>query len=372
MARKADECNEKKLNSGGGEMRIILVIGALSFGGAERVMANIANYLAEEHEVLLCTMFKRETPYNISAKVRLMQGLADQGKIVSLKRLRKVAKDFKPDVVLSFLTQINIMTIVSLLGTKIPVVVSERNDPNFEPTENYRKILRKITFPFAAGYVFQTEGARNYFSYKIQKKGIVIPNPVFIEEEIKSIKPSNSKKEFVAVGRLTAQKNYSLLIRAFSKVIKKHPEFVLKIYGEGELRNELVDEIKRTKSETNIFLMGASRTIHKDIVHSYGFIMSSNHEGMPNALLEAMALGLCCISTDCPCGGPREIIKNNENGLLVPVEDSEAMQKAISQIIENSVLAEKLSQNAKATKQKYSLASIGKKWENYLLQVAKG
>jgi len=349
----------------------MLVIGAFSYGGAERVMANIANYLAERHKVLLCTLFNREAPYKISEKVNLKQGIATSGKIASFRELRKTAKEYKPDVVLSFLTQINIMTIISLLGTKIPVVVSERNDPNFEPAQKYRKLLRKITFPFATGYVFQTADAKKYFSYKIQKNGVVIPNPVFVENEIKPISVLESKKEFVAVGRLTIQKNYPLLIRSFSKVIKSHPEFILKIYGEGELKGELLEEIKKTKSEDNIFLMGSSQTIHKDIVQSYGFIMSSNHEGMPNALLEAMALGLCCISTDCPCGGPKEIIEHEKNGLLVPVDNIKEMQMAITKVIEDQFLARKISINARKTKEKYSLELIGKKWENYLLQIVK-
>ena len=370
MGRKTNGVEDRKIR-GDGEMRIMLVIGALSFGGAERVMANIANYLAERHQVLLCTLFERETPYQISEKVSLKQGLAAHGKIASFQEIRKTAKEYKPDVALSFLTQINITTIISLFGTNIPVVVSERNDPNFEPAQKYRKILRKIVFPLAAGYVFQTEDAKTYFSHRIQKKGIVIPNPVFVEDEIKPIAVPDSKKEFVAVGRLTPQKNYSLLIKSFSKVAKSHPEFILKIYGEGELKEELSDEIKQTKSDSNIFLMGASKTIHYDIVQSYGFIMSSDHEGMPNALLEAMALGLCCISTDCPCGGPREIIESTENGLLVPVADVKAMETAIIKVIEDSVLAEKMSMKARETKEKYSLEVIGKKWEQYLVDICK-
>lgn len=352
-------------------MRIMLVIGALSFGGAERVMANLANFLAEKHDVLLCTMFERETPYQIKENVKIKQGLAEDGKIASFRKIRETAKKFKPDVVLSFLTQINIITILSLSGTKIPAVVSERNDPYFEPAQRYRKLLRSMVFPFASGYVFQTPDAKSYFSQRIQKKGTVIPNPVFVNEKINPVDVNRSKKEFVAVGRLTVQKNYPLMIKAFSEVAKVHPEFILKIYGEGELREELSDAIIKVKAEKNIFLMGASQTIHEDIVQSYGFIMSSDHEGMPNALLEAMALGLCCISTDCPCGGPREIIDDGENGVLVPVGDVKKMENAIIRVIENGRLANRISQNARKVKTEYNLMSIGEKWEKYLLQIAK-
>ena len=353
-------------------MRIMLVIGALSFGGAERVMANLANYLTEQgHKVILCTLFEHETPYKINNAVELKQGLAEKGKLNSFLELRKTARTYKPDVVLSFLTQINIMTIISLLGTKIPVVVSERNDPNFEPAQKYRKILRKLTFPFAKGYVFQTKGAMEYFSPRIQKKGIVIPNPVFVGDKTKVFEFPERTKEFVAVGRLTEQKNYPLLLKAFAKAVKSHPEYILKIYGEGELKKELSEMIKQLQAENNIFLMGASKTIHDDISKSYGFIMSSDHEGMPNALLEAMSLGLCCIRTDCPCGGPRELIENNENGILVPVKDTRAMELAIIKIVEDQTLAKKISKKAKETKEKYNIKTIGKKWERYLLQIAK-
>lgn len=352
-------------------MRIMLVIGALSFGGAERVMANLANFLAERHDVLLCTMFERDTPYQISKRVEIKQGLAEHGKLASFGRIRKTAKEYGADIILSFLSQINITTIVALIGTKIPVVVSERNDPHFEPAQKYRKLLRNIVFPLASGYVFQTVEAKQYFSSQIQKKGTVIPNPVFVKEGIAPVEACDSRREFVAVGRLTAQKNYPLLIKAFSEVVKLHPEFILRIYGDGELKEELMDLIKQTKLENNVILMGASKTIHEDIVQSYGFIMSSDHEGMPNALLEAMAIGLCCISTDCPCGGPREIVDDEENGLLVPVGKVRAMETAIIRVIEDADLAKKISQNARKVKAEYNLISIGKKWEKYLLQIVK-
>lgn len=352
-------------------MRIMLVIGALSFGGAERVMANLANYLSINNEVLLCTLFERETPYKISEKVRVKQGLANNGKIKSFYELRKIAKEYRPDVVLSFLTQINIMTIISLLGTRIPVVVSERNDPEFEPAQRYRKILRKLVYPFASGYVFQTNDARKYFSKRIREKGVIIPNPVFVESTLVPVCPAKSDKELVAAGRLTLQKNYPMMIDAFSRVIKKHPEFILKIYGDGELKEELKRLVIDKEAEKNIFFMGNSKKLHEDILNSFGFIMSSDHEGMPNALLEAMSLGLCCISTDCPCGGPKEIINNGVNGILVPVCDSVTLSQELIKLIENEELAQNIATNGIKTRNKYSLERISVKWEKYLIECSK-
>ena len=352
-------------------MRIVLVIGALSFGGAERVMVNLANYLVNENEVLLCTMFERPSPFSLDPRVTLIQGLAEEGKVKSLKKLRKIVLNYKADVVLSFLTQINISTIVALLGTSIPVVVSERNDPAFEPSQLHRKILRRLVFPFAKGFVFQTDEAKKYFGKRIGKRSVVIPNPVFINEEI-AIEPFLARnEEFVAIGRLTLQKNYSLMIDAFSAAVDKRPELILKIYGDGELKESLQREIQEHDKENSIFLMGTSTDVHNKIKKSRGFLLSSNHEGMPNVLLEAMALGLCCISTDCPCGGPREIIKNGKNGILVPTEDKNALADAIVNVATNCDLAKKLSENASKVREEYSLTIIGERWVEYLKQIAK-
>lgn len=351
-------------------MKIMLVIGTLSFGGAERVMANLSNYLSLKHEILLCTLFEREIAYNIEHRVRVKQGLVSNGnKLTALGNIRKTVKEYQPDIILSFLTQINIITIISTLGMHIPVVVSERNDPKYEPQQKVRKLLRRIFYPFAHGYVFQTNEAKNFFPPNIQDRSTVISNPVFIENEIKKVEFSKRKKEFVAVGRLTAQKNYPLLIKAFSKIIKLHPEYKLKIYGVGELEKKLQKMIEEVDAKENIFLMGTSQTLHLDILDSYGFIMTSNHEGLPNALLEAMALGLCCICTDCPCGGPREIIQHGENGILVPVEDEKKLVDAIDQVIRDKSYAEKLGAAAQKSKEKFSIQTIGSQWEEYLKKV---
>lgn len=350
-------------------MKIFMVIGTLNFGGAERVMANLANYFSRKHEVKICTLFEREIVYELAKNINVVQGVAEKGIFSTLINIRKEVQIFQPDIVVSFLTHVNIISILSILGLKIPIVVSERNDPNFEPAQLYRKILRKIIFPLANGFIFQTQEAKQYFSKRIQQKAEVIPNPVFVDDIPKNYNSKIKTKEFVAVGRLTEQKNYPIMLKAFKEVYKKYPEYKLIIYGKGEEEEKLKKMCIQEKIESNVYFMGVVKNIHEKIVNSHTYIMASNNEGMPNALMEAMALGICCISTDCPCGGPRELIKNEKNGILVPVNNVELLAKNMIRTIEEENLTKIIRNNAKKIREIYSLEEIGKKWEIFLKRV---
>ena len=351
-------------------MNIFMIIGTLNFGGAERVLANLANYFSKNHRVKICTLFNRDIVYSLNSNIEIVEGVAEHGVISAIKNIRKEAIAFETDVAVSFLSHVNITTIISLLGSGIPVIVSERNDPYFEPAQLHRKVLRKIIFPFASGYVFQTKEAKEYFSNRIQKAGIVISNPVFVDdvsEDYKSI--VDKEKEFVAIGRLTEQKNYTVMIKAFKKVCAKYPEYKLKIYGKGQEKEKLQYLCKEEDVENNVEFMGTVQNVHEKILNSHVFVMSSDHEGMPNALMEAMALGMCCISTDCPCGGPRELIKHGINGFLVPVGDIENLAETMIFTIENKEVVSEIRKRSSCVRKDYDIAQIGKKWEIYLQEV---
>lgn len=183
----------------------------------------------------------------------------------------------------------------------------------------------------------------------------------------------NNKKErenvIVSVGRLVEQKNQKVLINAFSKIAKKYPEYKLKIFGEGNLREELQKQIDDLNMKDKIYLCGVCDNIKEQLEKAKIFVLPSNYEGMPNALIEAMASGCSVISTDCPCGGPRELIENNKNGILVPVNNEQELSNKIEYLIKNEEKAKIMGENAKKVQEKLNPDNILKQWENYIIKI---
>ena len=232
-------------------------------------------------------------------------------------------------------------------------------------------LMRKIVchlYKKADGFVFQTEDAKKYFDGIIKCESKIIPNPInpkFIKEPYSKTR----KKNIVTVGRLEEQKNHELLIDAYKEVVKDFPEYKLLIYGDGSKREKLESIIKDNKLEKNVILMGKKDDIENEIYDASLFVLSSDYEGMPNALMEAMALGLPSISTDCPCGGSKMLINNEENGILVKTGDKKDMAKAINRLIENKELCKKLSNNSYKIKDEYSIENIQEKWLSFIERI---
>ena len=296
--------------------------------------------------------------------IPVRKSLRRNNPIKKLMILRQCLKTIKPDVVISFLHHISIYTHFSLLGLKIPHIVSERNDPVQYPEKKLLRFLRDYTFIKADGCVFQTAGAKNYFPAIVQNKSVIIPNPVVIMHE--SARPFMREKKIAAVGRLIPQKNYNMMIRAFARFSEQVPDYKLFICGEGPLRFDIEKLIKSLGLADSIMLMGQVKNPHEIIFDSAVFALSSDHEGMPNALLEAMALGVPSVSTDCPSGGAANLVKNYENGILVPVGDVQAMADAFKMITGDPEFSSKLSENGKQLLLTYSIDSIAEKWLRYI------
>lgn len=307
-------------------MRIMLVIGALKSGGAERVITNLSNYLSKtaKDDVMLISIHYAVPVYPVSEQVEFINGLGGHNEFQAIVKLRRTIKKYAPDIILSFMTHINIAVLLAAWGTRAPVVVSERNDPASMPPQRSRRILRNVIYPMATGFVFQTEDAKHYFSKCIQTRSKVIVNPSEIFAEPCSL--SERKPMIVTVGRLMKQKNQALLLRAFSNVSPRIPEYELHIYGDGPLEAELKSLAKSLGINEKTVFHGSVSNLHEQIRNSHIFVLTSDYEGMPNALMEAMALGLACISTDCPCGGPQMLIDDGESGFLIPVNDQRALE----------------------------------------------
>lgn len=329
---------------------VTFVITRLTSGGAERVISVIANYFSNQNlNVKVIALRDHTVDYHLSESIQHVHlKRTRKGRFLAiLERVFKLRKEIKnSDVVISFLWFINIYTIIASLFLNVKVIISDRSDPISE-LENIPKIgrfLRDFFYKFADKIVFQTEEAKSYYSSAIQRKSIIIPNP--ITPGLPERHKGKRKKELVAVCRLAPQKNLKMMIDSFALLHEKYPEYNLIIYGEGELEKEIKDYIIKLNLENNVFLPGFKKDVHERIVDSTMYLSSSNYEGISNSMLEALAMGLPSVVTDCPVGGARMFIKNNINGILVPVGDTKTFYHSMKKIIENPKFARKLSENA--------------------------
>ena len=354
-------------------IKITIFISSISGGGAERVICNLANELVKNFNVDILTMSQTKNVYGLNKKVNyinLLENKDRKGFINNnIKRYVNLQKYINITDTTVYLVMLPITTILLLHFRSIinaPIIVAERNNPSSYSI--ITKILLKKYFTMADGWIFQTPQAKKWYSHINKEYSIIIPNAV--NSEFIRI-PYNGKKnyEIVSVGRLTTQKNFQLLLTAFSIIAKKHINYRLIIYGKGPLEN-----ILRKKS----FLLGLSDRIEfrgyvdkiaEKIESASMFVLSSKFEGMPNALIEAMALGLPCVSTACPCGGPEYLIQNNKNGILVPVNDANKMAEAIDRVLSDDEYSKHLSKNAQMICEKLSHKKIYKKWEQYILHI---
>ncbi len=356
---------------------MMFVVSSLGFGGAERVISELANYFSDiGNEVNIMLVSNNKINYNISPKIKIIdlssKMVNKTGLFAIFERMwliRKLINHIKPEVVVSFLSIINIYVCFSLMISKHKLIVSERNDPKNDPKGVVKRAVRLLAYKFADGFVFQTETAKKYFSKIIQKKSIVIANPVIsnLPEPFKGIR----SKKIIAIGRLVEQKNYPLLIYAFNEIQKEFNDYNLYIYGEGKDRNKIEKLIKMLSLEDRIILKGNVSNVHEEVVDASLYVLTSDYEGMPNALIESLAMGIPSISVDCSGGGPAAIIENGENGVLVPVGSRDDLVDAMKRILTDIDFSKKLSINAVRDSKKYSMQNISVKWRNYINSIWK-
>lgn len=355
-------------------MRILFVIGPLERGGAERVVCNLSNELIKNNEVLIATTISDKSDYYLDKRIKVISLDTCNRKnfisknIVRIINLKKIIKNYNIDFAISFLPEPS-YRLMLVKNKRVKTIISDRNDPNQEYRNIFKKILTNILYSRSDGFVFQTPDAKKYFSKKIQKRSTIIPNP--INESFLVEKPYTGKRtnRIVAVGRLTKQKNQDLLLEAFSFVHKKYNDYILEIYGEGELKKELQSHILSLGLEKSVILKGNSNQLYNDIYDAKMFVLSSDYEGMPNALMEAMALGIPCISTDCPIGGPKFLIENKKNGLLIPTNNVTMLVDSIFKLIEDDNLSQEISLNCFNDSKKYNNNEINKMWERYIKKI---
>jgi glycosyltransferase involved in cell wall biosynthesis len=358
-------------------MKIIILTSSLGSGGAERVACILANAWASRGiDVTLIPTFsgRGECFYDVSSSVSLVY-LADLvssrsrsvfNKFVRLLALRRFVRDTRPDVIISFLSNVNVATILSAFGLKLPVVVCERTDPFIMPMSPLLRLACRITYPHADALLVQTKAvADKYRSCHYPLKHLrVIANP--IAEDIMQLRQQvaqGSTRTLIAIGRLDEGKQFDILIKVFALLAPSHPSWVLRIFGDGPLRDPLQRQIAACGLESRIFLMGRTKDIGTVLCHSDLFVMTSRYEGFPNVLLEAMAVGLPCIVYDCP-SGPREITQDGKFASLLPLNDERALESALEKLMLDNKLRQNLGSAARrSVKERYILDRVLEQWD---------
>lgn len=344
--------------------KITFICQQLKSGGAERVISILIKYFFEHgYDVQLILLFDNQIDYQIPNGVLVTNMNWKKGiKIRTLySRISELRKEIRGDYVISVLFLAIFYTIFATRFSGKKVIVSERNDPHNDPPGIIRKILRTLSYCFADIIIFQTEEAKNYFPAIVRRKGFVIPNP--IKNEIGHIYQGVRRKCVVSICRLTHQKNLKMAIDAFAIFFTSFPDYIYEIYGDGELKDKLIDYINSINLGNKIILKGFTQNVHEKVKDAMIYISSSNYEGISNSMLEAMALGLPVICTDCPIGGAHQTIDNGKNGILIPTGDTMALANAMIDVASNEKYRFSLSHNACKVRQKYNAEKICSMWE---------
>lgn len=349
--------------------KIVFLVSSMGRGGAERVVSILANeYIKMGWEVDICMLLHNIMSYNVNKKVNIIDLSYERygfflNRIKGLFSLRKYVKNNHADIYVPFLSKISVLFMLATLGLDLNgkrIVSSERIDPYSVKYPKILRILINIAFLKSNNIVFQSKKAMSFYSKKIQKKGLIIGNPVDLTIEKKR------ERSFIIItaGRLVPQKNQKMLIKAFANISKEFPEYTLHIYGEGELRQELEKEIKFLKMENKIYLKGECEKYLDKLSSAEIFVLPSNYEGLSNALLEALLMGIPTISTDC--AGAEEIIENYKNGLLISRGNQKELEMGLRELISNKVLQRKLSNNAKKLKKYFLVENVIFKWKKII------
>ena len=353
-------------------MKLLFMIGILGNGGAERVITNLSKQFAHDgHEVYITTIYSNRRDYDIDSHVRTCSANSESPlqSIRIIKRIfsiRKLVKQINPEVVISFLSDVNMYVIVSLWGLKHKIVISERNDPANDPPQKWMRKIRNLLYAKANGIVFQTEDAKNYFDgiLPAAMHRAVISNPLF--NDLPLYNPGVSGRQFISVSRLCKQKNLPMTIEAMRLLVPEYPDCTLSIFGDGPEKDHLQELIDQCNLNDHVFLEGFKPNIYEYMQKACALIISSDYEGMSNSMLEALGIGVPVIATDCPVGGARMFIKNGVNGYLIECGNSKSLAGAMKAMITDHTIASRFEENARAIRERLSITFIAQQWYDFL------
>lgn len=363
-----------------GKKHICFYIGSLHKGGAERVFVNLAEYFQNTgYRVTMVTQYKfpEGEEYALPPGVKrvisdLTESELSNSRIVNfyrrVQKLHRVWKEEKPNLVLSCIGKNNFMTIVTTMFTRTRSVVSVVGEAKEEYPNRLMRVLANHLFPFADGIVLQTERSRYFFHKRVRRRAVILPNslnPDFIKPRYEG----ERDRQIVSVGRMDANKNHEMMLRAFAALADRYPDYTLTIYGDGELRGYLEELAGRLGITGRVMMPGVIPDVAARIEKASLFLLTSCSEGVSNALIEALATGLPVIATDVPSGGTVELITDEVNGLIIPVGDDKALERAMDRLLGDPDLAERLGREAAQIQKKLAPERVNGLWREYFERI---
>jgi GalNAc-alpha-(1->4)-GalNAc-alpha-(1->3)-diNAcBac-PP-undecaprenol alpha-1,4-N-acetyl-D-galactosaminyltransferase len=365
-------------------MKIMLMVSSMGSGGAERVAATLVNAWSARGDALtlVATYSGRGACfYPLSPQVRFLY-LADRvsgrrgvsGYLERLRGLRRLVREERPDVVVTFLENVNVMGILACSGLRVPVIACEHNDPSADGRSPLWKLLMRLTYPRANAVTVLTRNVVAPFKAMVpnMRHVAVMPNPL-PEEWFDHAAPlevdGGARMRLVSLGRLHPQKNYGLLIDAFASIAQRFEQWDVWIWGEGAERAALEARIERLGLQGRIFMPGVTREPASEILRGQAFVMSSRWEGFGLALAESMALGVPAVAVDC-LSGPRDITRDGRDALLVPPNDAPALAEALARLMSDEALRAELGRRgARSIRERYAVSAVLRLWDELFARI---
>ena len=348
-------------------MKILFVTSTLTSGGSERVMSILANEFCHRgYDVSIVCFNKRICFYTLDKRIQVYYAEVESTStnlFIKIKWFRSFVRRIKPDVIIPFMVAVYSITIISILGLHIPIVASERIDPKH--SSSIKKLLRILLLPLVDYLVVQTESMKSYFPEFIRRKSSVIHNPV--SEKVYEVNGISKENRIVNIGKLHHQKNQRMLIEAFSEITNEFPQYKLYIYGEGPLRLQLENRIKALGLEEKVFMPGAVNNVIEEISKAKLFCLSSNYEGLSNAVIEAICVGLPVVSTSV--SGTSDLVENGINGEVVEVGNVKGLAEAMRRVLCDNNKMKRYCEANKSKADYFRTGVITDQWEKVIKSI---
>ena len=363
---------------------ITMVIRTLSYGGAEQVMSLMGRYWVEKGikvSLITCNTASDADCYHLHPAIKRVHLPLRRPTLMSrlgfpwnVKALREAIREQGHPVVLSFMDRSNIPVLLASRGLGVKVIVAERIDPTTQKHGWVKRLLMRRCYPMADAVTVLTENVKQQWADKFipPHKVHVIHNPVR-RQDVDDSAPAWLPSKFICcMGRLHRQKGFDILFKVLPGVLARHPEYKLVILGEGAHRAQLQALADELGLSDKVLMPGFLANPHAIMRQADLFVFPSRWEGFPNALLEAMSLGLPAISFDCP-SGPGVIIENEVSGILVPAQDAAALAQQMTRLLDNPGYAQQLGKRAsRHINQACRLETIMNCWEQLIERVLLG